>query len=62
MHIFTYLNKKKYINEFLEKELSKIDLLMDIDSRTLTNKDLINYSNSLFVFSNDKEKDSVIIN
>jgi len=62
MHIFTYLNKKKYINEFLEKELSTIDLLMDIDSRTLTNKDLINYSNSLFVFSNDKEKDSVIIN
>ena len=62
MHIFTYLNKQKKIHKFLEKEISNIELLIDLNSKKLTNKDLINYSNSLFVFSHDKDKDSVIIN
>ena len=62
MPIFTYSKKQQQINDFLDKELSNIDRLISIHSRKAITNNLIDYSNALFVFPNDKEKDSVILN
>ena len=64
MNTFTYLNKKKYkkILQFLDKELSNLDDLIDSNTEMKSNKYLMDYSNSLFITSDKDENDSVILN
>ena len=63
--LFTYLkeNKKKEIISFLDKEIKLIDYMIDLDSDLSFKNNLIGFSNSVFIVSEDeKDDDSLILN
>ena len=64
MNIFTYLNKKKQkkIIDFLDSELDDLDSVAILNSKKNTNKNIIDYSNALFVASNEDQNDCIILN
>jgi hypothetical protein len=64
MNIFTYLNKKKHKNilNFLDSELDDLDALTTANSKKNISKNIIDYSNALFIVSNEEKNDCIILN
>ena len=62
MRISTHLNRKKNIDEFLEKELLNVQILIAINSNESKNHQLMNFSDACFVVSFDDKKQSILIN